>query len=111
MAPRVVAIVAVLLVTGCGQRQDAFPCTDDASCGVGGKCEPGFNLCSFANPGCPGGRSFGDLGGPNSGRCVDSTPLPDGGMPDAPPDAPIFCYGTGLVRSASARRRATRWRS
>lgn len=93
----VVAIVAavVVMVAGCGQRQDSFPCTDDASCGVGGKCEPGFNLCSFSNDAkCgPGGRSFGDLGGANSGQCVGSTPLPDGGMADAPPDARLFCYG------------------
>jgi hypothetical protein len=98
MATRVVAIVAALLVTGCGQRQDAFPCTNDASCGVGGKCEPGFNLCSFANSSCPTGRAFGDLGGANSGQCVGSTPPPPDASPDAPPDAPLFCYGTGLVR-------------
>lgn len=98
MATRVVAIVAAVVVTGCGQRQDSFPCTDDASCGVGGKCEPGFNLCSFANSSCPSGRAFGDLGGANSGQCVGSQPPPPDASPDAPPDAPLYCYGTGIVR-------------
>src|SRR5262249_17338591 len=98
MATRLAAIVAAVGVASCGTPQEAFACTDEAWCGAGGKCEPGFNLCSFANSSCPSGRAFGDLGGANSGQCVGSTPPPDGSMPDAPPDAPLYCYGTGLVR-------------
>jgi len=94
MGTWVVAIVAAVMVAGCGQRQDSFACTDDASCGAGGKCEPSFNLCSFEDPQCgPGGRSFGGLGGANSGHCVGSTPQPDAGLPDTPPDARV-CFGT-----------------
>lgn len=94
----VVAIVVAVMVAGCGQRQDSFACTDDASCGAGGKCEPSFKLCSFLNEAkCgPGGRAFGDLGGANSGQCVNGTPPPDGGI-DSPPDARA-CFGTGLVQ-------------
>ena len=102
MATRVLAIVAAVMVTGCGQRLDSFACTDDASCGAGGKCEPGFNLCSFADPDCgPDGRSFGSLAGAQHGQCVGSQPRPDGGtpppdgrLPDGPPpDAAPVCYG------------------
>ena len=35
MATRVVAIVAAVMVTGCGQRLDSFACTDDASAKAG----------------------------------------------------------------------------
>jgi hypothetical protein len=92
MGTRVIATLAAVVVAGCSPRQESFTCTDDASCGVGGKCEPGFNLCSFANPSCPNGRAFGDLGGANSGQCVGGQPMPDAG-PDAPPDARV-CFGT-----------------
>jgi hypothetical protein len=91
----VVAIVVAVMVTGCSTRLESFACTDDASCGVGGKCEPSFSLCSFANDAkCgPGGRTFGDLGGPNSGQCVGSTPLPDGGTPDGSTVDARLCFG------------------
>src|SRR5579872_777126 len=95
MATRVVAILAAVVVTGCSPRASSFMCTDDASCGAGGKCEPTFNLCSFPNEAqCgPGGRSFGDLGGSNSDQCVGGQPpIADAG-PDAPPDARV-CFGT-----------------
>lgn len=60
------------MASGCKYGPDSFACVDDASCGAGGKCEPAFNLCSFPDEAkCgPGGRSFGDLGGANSGQCV-----------------------------------------
>jgi hypothetical protein len=88
------------MVSGCKYGPYEFACTDDASCGPGGRCEPGFNLCSFANPGCPSGRAFGDLGGATSGQCVGGVPPdgspPDGSMSDAPSGQ--ACYGTGMVQ-------------
>jgi hypothetical protein len=102
MGTRVVAIVAALMVAGCSPQRESFTCMGDSSCGVGGKCEPGFNLCSFPDSSCPDGRSFGGLGGPNAGQCVGSTPPPDGGHPDVPPDARA-CFGTGLVQFCLAK--------
>lgn len=93
------AIVVVGMLSGCLQSRNAFACTDDASCGVGGRCEPGFNLCSFSDSRCPSGRAFGGLGGANSGQCVGDQPPPDGHLPDGPPpDAQLFCYGSSIVR-------------
>lgn len=88
MRTPVVAIVVVGLGSGCNYGPYTFTCTDDASCGVSGKCEPGGSLCSFPDPRCPGGRSYGSLSGDISGQCV---------MPDAPPDASLACYGTAPI--------------
>ena len=78
------------MVSGCQYGPYQFTCIDSASCGPGGLCEPNYNLCSFANPGCPTGRAFGDLGGAYAGQCVGSQPPPDGG---SPPDASQAHYG------------------
>jgi hypothetical protein len=90
----VVAIVAAVMVTGCSPRQESFTCSDSASCGAGGTCEPGLNLCSFPNSGCTSGRAYGDLGGSNSGQCVGGgQPQPDGGIPDGPMADARLCFG------------------
>ncbi len=89
----VVAIVAAVMVTGCGQRQDSFACTDDAACGPNGTCEPGFNLCSFTNPSCPSGRAFGELGGIYSNQCVGSQPPPDAHPSDGSTADARLCFG------------------
>jgi hypothetical protein len=84
----VVAIVAAVMVTGCGQQRESFTCTDDTSCS-GGSCLAGF--CSFASTMCPSGRQYGGLGGP-SGGCVeiDAGMPPDVRLPDAGP----VCFGS-----------------
>src|SRR6185295_4884759 len=68
----VAAIVVVGMVNGCLYGPYQFICTDDASCGPGGKCESGYDRCSFVNPSCPNGRAFGDLSGALTGQCVVS---------------------------------------
>jgi hypothetical protein len=84
------AIAVIGMGGGCNYGPYTFRCTDDASCGPGGKCEPGFNLCSFDDRHCVSGRSFGELGGSNAGHCIGSQPPPDAG----PLDAPQACYGS-----------------
>lgn len=97
VAATVVPVMAAL--TGCKYGPASFACTDDHSCGLGGKCEPGVNLCSFLNEGkCgPGGRAYGDIAGDQSGECVNAQPAIDAAIIDVPPDAPRTCFGTNLL--------------
>jgi hypothetical protein len=101
MGTWLVALAAVVTVTGCGQTLKEFACGPEKSCGPGGTCETA-GFCSFEDSSCPSGRRYGDLGGP-SGDCtpgggpqqqVDAAiDGPPDGRPDAPPDAMEFCYG------------------
>lgn len=104
MGTRVAVIVAVVLVTGCKYGPESFTCTDDASCGPNGRCEPGVNLCSFPSDQCPDGRAYGDIAGSHSGMCVGSQPPPIDAPPDMPPppDARV-CFGTGIVQLCLAK--------
>jgi hypothetical protein len=101
MSKWLVVAAVVVLGAGCNYGAGAFTCMNDEQCGGSGICEPGFNLCSFldeANCGS-GGRSFGDLAGDRSGKCVSGQQPDDAGI-DAPGtgvDAQT-CFGTGLVR-------------
>ena len=92
MGTWVAAIVAVLTVTGCKYGADSFACTDNASCGGAGMCQPN-NLCSFPDATCPSGQRYGDIAGTASGQCVGETQMPPDAMPDAPPDARA-CFGS-----------------
>ena len=85
-----VAIVVVVMGSGCKYGPYEFACTDNASCGPGGTCETN-GFCSFPDSTCPSGRRFGDLGGPN-GQCAGDVP-PDAG-PDVPPPDARVCFGT-----------------
>ena len=99
-----VALTAVL-ATGCSFGNSAQPCSSDQQCqsatSPGGRCEPGFGLCSFTDQQCPSGRRFGGLSGDKSGSCVGgSAPIVDAAIDaavdaaiDAPPDAQA-CFGT-----------------
>ncbi|HEX7838221.1 MAG TPA: hypothetical protein VF469_12190, partial [Kofleriaceae bacterium] len=65
----------------------------------GGFCEMSTGFCSQIDSTCPSGRRYDPLhSGDSSGLCVDDQqhPLPDGGPPDARPDAPPdarVCFG------------------
>jgi len=102
MSKRLVVGAVVSFLTGCNYGNGAFSCTDDNSCGAGGKCEPDTSLCSFADTSCPSGRKYGDLAGGQSGKCVDGGGPPlDAGLDsgaDAPPPDALVCYGTGIVQ-------------
>ena len=100
-----VAVMAVL-TTGCSFGNSAQTCSSDQQCqsgtSPGGRCEPGFGLCSFTDTVCPSGRRFGGLSGDKSGACVGgSPPIADAAIDvppidaaiDAPPDAQA-CFGT-----------------
>jgi hypothetical protein len=99
-----VALTAVL-ATGCSFGNSAQTCSSDQQCqsgtSPGGRCEPGFGLCSFTDTVCPSGRRFGGLSGDKSGACVGgSAPIVDAAIDaqidaaiDAPPDAQA-CFGT-----------------
>jgi hypothetical protein len=65
----------------------AFSCDDSAQCGAGGVCEPTTHACSFVDPACLSGRSYGPGSGPLTGVCVGDEP-PDASIPDAGGDAP-----------------------
>jgi len=87
--------VVVVLGAGCNYGAGEFTCGPDKPCGGSGICEPGFNLCSFPDEAkCgSGGRSFGDLAGDKSGKCVSGEQPDDAGI-DAPGQT---CFGTGLL--------------
>ena len=81
----------------------SFACTTDTQCAPDGVCATGF--CAFPDPLCDSQFRYGELSGPNSGKCVgatnpdvdaaidaDETPTPDGAV----------CYGTGLVHPCFA---------
>jgi len=96
-------IVAVLGLGGCGVS-DAFTCTTDDQCvlgGVEGRCEAA-GACSFLDASCESGRRYAELSpGGIGGECVIP---PDGSVEvdaplvsDAPPgDARLSDAGPGL---------------
>jgi hypothetical protein len=97
--------VAVVLATGCNYGTNAFHCDNSEQCGANGQCELSQGgLCSFPDEThCgPGGRSFGDLSGAQSGKCASGQPPeidagmspPEGG--GMTPDAQV-CFGNTLL--------------
>jgi hypothetical protein len=60
------AIWLALLATSACLRAVTYNCTSDPDCGAG-VCEPD-HLCAFADPACPSGFRYGDLGGDS--QCV-----------------------------------------
>ncbi len=66
----------MLALAGC-LRSTSHQCSDTSECGDG-VCEPS-GFCSFADPGCNGGRRYGDGAGDLAGTCVGDVPGPDGG--------------------------------
>jgi len=69
---------AVLLLVGCAELRSNYRCEASSECTSPvsdevGVCEPN-GWCSFADPGCPSGRRYGDLAGEGlAGDCA--TPL------------------------------------
>ena len=66
----------MLALAGC-LRSTSHQCSDSSECGDG-VCEAS-GFCSFADPGCNGGRRYGDGAGDLAGTCVGDAPGPDGG--------------------------------
>src|SRR5262245_53236722 len=101
----------LLFVAACIGNGPGFHCSDDASCGAGGRCEA-VGWCSFADPSCvESGRRFGELsGGGLGGSCVAATVVRDGplALPDATaPDAPAASPDAGCVTQLAAAGRHT----
>ncbi len=84
----IIAVLVVVVVTGCPGRKDV-QCSVDSHCdlGGGGRCTPasGDLWCAYPDPECPSGYRYSDLdvGGGVGGTCV-----PDGTGIDAGTDAP-----------------------
>lgn len=58
-------------------KVDTFNCLQSSECVDGivqGECEPGTLLCSFPDPACPSGKSYGDYAGDQSNVCVGGGP-------------------------------------
>ena len=97
MGTRVVAIVAVALVTGCGgYGAEEFHCSQTAAatqCGPGGMCElDGF--CSIGESSCPSGRKYTDHSGSLSGTCVGGGTPSEAGMDMMTPTTDArLCFG------------------
>lgn len=76
---------ALALMTGC-LRKTEYRCADDGSCGAGGACEAS-GYCSFPDPNCTSGRSYGASAGTHAGTCTDGIipPMADAdlSMPDS----------------------------
>ena len=91
----------LVLVNAACLRKTEFNCSDDASCGAGGRCES-TGFCSFVDPGCASGRVYDSSAGSYAGECTSGgQPNPDGGidaritdgsMTDTP--LPAGCPGT-----------------
>lgn len=81
----------------------AFTCDEDVQCGASGQCEDN-HLCSFPDPDCDSGRSYGEASGALSGKCVGDEPADaappgddDAAMIDANVNAPdAACDVDGL---------------
>jgi hypothetical protein len=70
----------------------AFSCDEDVQCGAGGQCEPN-GFCSFPDPDCDSGRSYGEASGPLSGVCVGEEP---------PIDAPVTDFDARPIDAMNA---------
>jgi len=95
---------ALAASAGC-LRETTFRCAADTDCGSG-TCEA-IGYCSFDDTGCPDGRRYGELSGPNAGQCVTSDV--DAGIDaaiDAPLDAPS-CPSTYVAMGTSSYRLVT----
>ncbi|HSD87676.1 MAG TPA: hypothetical protein VLB44_09175, partial [Kofleriaceae bacterium] len=69
---RVAAAALLALVAACSGPRNAFECTDNASCRMGGTtgtCEVN-GFCSFPDPTCTSGSRYGAASGSVSGVCV-----------------------------------------
>ncbi len=68
-----VAILAAVLLGGC-PALSGHRCDDAQACGAEGRCEP-LGVCSFPDPACPSGRSYGDeVAGEVAGTCTPFEP-------------------------------------
>jgi hypothetical protein len=91
------AAVAAVAVWGSGCSPfggGAFTCDEDVQCGASGQCEDN-HLCSFPDPNCGSGRSYGEASGSLAGTCVGDEPADasmqgddDAAMIDANVNAP-----------------------
>jgi N-acetylneuraminic acid mutarotase len=73
--------LALALLAACGGPSDAFQCTDNASCRLGGAtgiCES-TGFCAFADSSCPDGSRYGAAAGSLSNQCVGAGTGSDGG--------------------------------
>ncbi len=85
-----IAIACVLaLGAGC-LRKTEYRCADDSSCGAGGACET-TGYCSFPDPNCQSGRSYGTSAGTHAGACTEGiiNPNPDGDVTDDGEETPM----------------------
>jgi hypothetical protein len=86
-------------------RSTSFHCETSADCGAGGTCQSGVGACSVSDASCDSEQRYGDSAGGLAGQCVPvsgttDAPHPvDGGLADAPVDAPsIGCpIGYGAI--------------
>jgi hypothetical protein len=67
-------LLACAACVGCLPTLRAFTCSDNASCGGAGICQPN-RLCSFPDATCPSGQRYGALDGTSSGQCVGEAPI------------------------------------
>ncbi|HEY0481515.1 MAG TPA: hypothetical protein VGD37_28560, partial [Kofleriaceae bacterium] len=95
MGTRAAAILAVVMVTGCGgYGSEVYQCGAGHDCPAGGTCEAN-GFCSVADPDCgPGGRRFTDHSGGLSGTCVGGSQPIDASIDMMPPIDALVCYGT-----------------
>ena len=94
MGTRFAAILAVMMVAGCGgYGAEAFTCDNAAQCPTGGACQPNGS-CSQLDPSCTeSGQRYTDHSGSLSGTCVGQQ---TGSGSDASIDVPIdaqLCFG------------------
>ncbi|HTL31831.1 MAG TPA: C-type lectin domain-containing protein [Kofleriaceae bacterium] len=100
----VALVVAGLAALGGCLRQTDFKCSNNFDCAASGAvCEPD-RYCSFTDMDCASGRRYGDLSGPNSGKCVGGGDIDAGvdGRPDSPPG--MGCPSTYMQIGLSAHR-------
>jgi hypothetical protein len=99
----VLAGVSALWSSAC-LRQTEFKCSDNFDCGSTGAFCEADRYCSFTAPDCSSGRRYGDLSGPNAGKCVGAGDLDAGvdGRPDSPPG--LGCPSTYTQIGLSAHR-------
>jgi hypothetical protein len=102
MGTRFAAILAVMMVAGCGgYGAEAFTCDNAAQCPTGGACQPNGS-CSQLDPSCTGSEQrYTDHSGSLSGMCVgQQTGSGSDASVDSPPDAQA-CFGTSLVNNVN----------
>jgi hypothetical protein len=94
MGTRFAAILAVMMVAGCGgYGAEVYQCGTGHECTAGATCEA-TGFCSLPDEDCgPGGRKYTDHSGDLSGTCVGGGLPIDAGPDVGPPIDARLCFG------------------